>query len=272
MATEPATESERNTAEPRLVEVRLSALRPNPHQPRKTFREEALRELADSMARNGLIQPIVVIGSEDAGYTLVAGERRFRAAKLLDWDTIPTVVLAKGNSDELALIENVQREDLHPLEEAEAMAGLMERYKYTQEQLAGVVGKARPTVTNTLKLNTLPDQIKQESSTSYLASKSLLLEIAQLPEEQQLPFWKEVKGGKMTVRAARRKKAGEAVRSRPPVELTLTAGRTFLKRLRRLAKAEDLAIDQDQIAALTQLRDKILQALSSREDRMPSGD
>ncbi len=267
MATQPVTESERNAAEPRFVDVGLARLRPNPHQPRKTFHEESLRELADSIAKNGLIQPIVVIGSGDAGYTIVAGERRYRAVKLLQWETIPAVVLAKGNSDELALIENVQREDLPPLEEAEAMARLMERYKYTQEQLAGVVGKARPTVTNTLKLNALPDQIKQECSTSNLATKSLLLEIAQLPVEQQLPLWEEVKGAKMTVRALRRKKAGEAVRTRPPVELTLTAGRAFLKRLRRLAKTDDLTVEKDQVAALNELRDKILQALSDVASR-----
>ncbi len=118
---------------PRLLEVELAELRPNPHQPRKTFAEETLRELADSIARSGLLQPIAVAESED-GYTIVAGERRYRALKLLERKTVPALVLTDGSIDELALIENVQREDLHPLEEAEAMAELMERHGYTMEE------------------------------------------------------------------------------------------------------------------------------------------
>ncbi len=264
-----ATPLPRRTSDgvPSILEVELVRLQPNPHQPRKNFDKMALRELADSIEKSGLIQPIAVIENEDSGYTIVAGERRYRAAQLLKRRTIPAVLLTRGNTDELALIENVQRQDLHPLEESEAMAELMKRHGYTQEMLAEILGKARPTVTNMLKLNTLPEEIKLECSMSNIATKSLLLEIAQLPAERQLPFWKEVKTARTTVRAARERKAGRPVRSRAPVELALMAGRTFLKRLRELSEAHDQDIGDDHLEILAGLRGEILLAVSAIEER-----
>lgn len=228
------------TASPRssrLVEVSLDVLRANPEQPRKSFDENGIRELAESIRQHGLIQPIVVHEDGD-GYTIVAGERRFRAVRSLGLATVSVLVLEDGRTDELALIENVQREDLHPLEEAEAMQGLMDRHGYTQQKLAAVLGKARSTVTNTLKLNELPDTIKDECRTVASASKSVLLEIARRDdEEERLSLWERVKKGELTVRTARKKKR----RKRTPgvrggVSGALRAGKAFCERLGGLEK------------------------------------
>ncbi len=217
----------------RLLEVSLDALRPNPEQPRKSFDETGLQELADSIRQHGLIQPIAVHDNGDGGYTIVAGERRFRAVRSLGLETISVLVLEDGMTDELALIENVQREDLHPLEEAEAMQGLMDRHGYTQQKLAKVIGKARSTVTNTLKLNELPDAIKEECRTVRSVSKSVLLEIVRRDDDgERLSLWETVKKGQLTVRTARkrkRRKSEPRVRGRFP--RALRAGKAFCERL-----------------------------------------
>jgi ParB family chromosome partitioning protein len=224
----------------RLQDVALGEIRPNPDQPRKTFDEDALRELAASVKRHGLIQPIVVAENDDDGFTIVAGERRFRAVRGLGWRTTSVLVIGDGMTDELALIENVQREDLHPLEEAEAMQGLMDRHQYTQRKLATVLGKARSTVTNTLKLNELPEVIKTECRTSKDVPKSVLLEIARLPEKTRLDVWAEVQEGRFTVQAARqktgprRKSAPKARADRGPLPRAVRAGTAFCNRLRDL--------------------------------------
>jgi ParB family chromosome partitioning protein len=142
---------------PRIIEVDLAKLRPNPDQPRTVFKEEALQELADSIKQHGLIQPIAVVhdGDKEGSFVIVAGERRFRAYQLLGRATIPAIITS-GNPDEIALIENIQREDLSPIEEAEALAKMMNRHSYKQEELAKIIGKSRVTVTELLGLNTHP--------------------------------------------------------------------------------------------------------------------
>ena len=150
---------------PRIIEIDLDRLTPNPDQPRKTFDAAALQELADSIARRGLIQPVVVREAADAGCLLVAGERRYRAHQLLRRTTIAAIV-TQGNPDEIALIENLQREDLNPIDAAEALALMMERHRYSQEDLGRTIGKNRVTVNELLRLNTLPQKIKDECRTS----------------------------------------------------------------------------------------------------------
>jgi ParB family transcriptional regulator, chromosome partitioning protein len=199
---------------PRIIEVGLQKLRPNPDQPRSNFSEDALRDLAGSIEQHGLIQPIAVIEDpeNEGGFIIVAGERRYRAFKLLGKETIPAITTS-GNPDEIALIENMQREDLSPIEEAEALEKLMERHKYKQEDLAKVIGKARTTVVELLSLNNLPEEIKSECRTSDIASKSVLIEIVRLKtSREQLKFWKGFKkGDKPTVRVARAHKSGKKV-------------------------------------------------------------
>lgn len=156
-------------AENQIEEVKLSEIRPNPYQPRKVFEEEALKELADSIQSHGVIQPISLRKSIK-GYEIVVGERRYRAAKLAKMKTIPAVIkdLTDDQMMELALIENLQRENLNPLEEAKAYQKLMEHLQVTQDGLAKRLGRSRPHITNHIRLLQLP-QIVQD----YLAEEKL---------------------------------------------------------------------------------------------------
>jgi ParB family transcriptional regulator, chromosome partitioning protein len=141
------------------VEVALSALKANPHQPRQEFSESSLRELADSIRDKGVLQPILVEPGEGGEYFIIAGERRARAARLAGLQTIPVIVrqFTRQEMLEIALIENVQREDLTPMEQAQAYRNLMDMAGLNQEQLAQRVGKERSTVANTLRLLKLPE-------------------------------------------------------------------------------------------------------------------
>lgn len=136
-------------------------LRPNPKQPRKDFKEEALAELADSIREHGLIQPILVEESGPGEYLIVAGERRWRAAQIAGLREVPVIVKAYTEQQrlEIALIENIQREDLNPLEEANAYHNLMEMTGLAQEEVARRVGKNRSTIANALRLLKLPDEV-----------------------------------------------------------------------------------------------------------------
>ncbi|HTP58737.1 MAG TPA: ParB/RepB/Spo0J family partition protein [Spirochaetia bacterium] len=140
------------------TEVALASLVPNPHQPRQAFSEESLRELADSIREKGILQPILVEAQGNGGYMIVAGERRVRAARLVGLQKIPVVVreFTAQEKLEIALIENIQREDLSPIEAAQAYKRLMELANLNQEELAQRLGKERSTVANTVRLLKLP--------------------------------------------------------------------------------------------------------------------
>lgn len=142
--------------------LRISKIEPNPDQPRREFDLELLTELADSISRNGLIQPIAVRRSENEGYyTIVAGERRWRASKMAGLSEIPAIILDIDDKKaaEFALIENIQRKDLSPIEEAKAFRSLIEEYSLTQAEVAESVGKSRVSITNALRLLELPDEV-----------------------------------------------------------------------------------------------------------------
>jgi ParB family chromosome partitioning protein len=143
------------------VEVPIASLKPNPSQPRRSFRDASLAELADSIRRRGVLQPVLV-EEVGGGYQIVAGERRVRAAKLAGLDRVPVLVRSFSPDErlEVALIENLQREDLTPIEEAKAYRQLMEARDLTQEQVAAKVGKDRTTVTNSLRLLKLPQKVQ----------------------------------------------------------------------------------------------------------------
>jgi len=145
-----------------LIEAPVRAIVPNPHQPRSQFEEQTLRELADSIREHGLIQPLIVTRTGEDHYTLIAGERRWRAARLAGLETVPVVIkdVAPQQMLEMALVENVQRSDLNPLEEALAYKHLSEEFGLTQDQIAQRVGKSRVAVANTLRLLKLPEAIK----------------------------------------------------------------------------------------------------------------
>ncbi|BBI36795.1 ParB/RepB/Spo0J family partition protein [Cohnella abietis] len=154
----------------KIVEIPLAQLRANPYQPRKTFEEEAIKELAESIREHGVIQPIVVRQAL-RGFEIIAGERRFRASQLLGNATIPAVVRAYNDQQvmEIALIENVQREDLNSIEIAIAYQGIMNQFKLTQEELSLKVGKSRSHIANFLRLLSLPEEIKDYVSRGTLS-------------------------------------------------------------------------------------------------------
>lgn len=145
-----------------ILEVPVEDIRPNPHQPRMAIRDDELVELALSIQNHGVLQPLIVVREGD-GYQLVAGERRWRAAKLAGLTTVPVVVkdLAPQQMLELALVENLQRKDLNPLEEAAAYRQLIEEFGLTHEEVARRVGKSRVAVTNTLRLLKATDAVKE---------------------------------------------------------------------------------------------------------------
>ena len=152
---------ENDTGDTSSVTLRISEIEPNREQPRKNFDEEALTELADSIRQHGVIQPLLVRPMENGTYQLVAGERRWRASRMAGLTEVPVVIkdLSEIEAMELALIENLQRQDLNPIEEAVGFQQLMERYSMTQEQVASRVGKSRPAVANALRLLNLPEQV-----------------------------------------------------------------------------------------------------------------
>ncbi|MEK4014593.1 ParB/RepB/Spo0J family partition protein [Peribacillus sp. FSL M8-0224] len=143
-------------------EIKLRELRPNPYQPRKSFRLEAIEELKQSIMEHGILQPIIARKSIK-GYEIVAGERRYRAAKEAGLETVPVVVreLSEQQMMELAILENLQREDLNPIEEAAAYQTLLEKLEFTQEQLANRLGKSRPHIANHVRLLSLPEGIRR---------------------------------------------------------------------------------------------------------------
>ncbi len=145
-----------------IVSIDVRDLRPNPYQPRQNFKEDKLEELAQSIREHGIIQPLIVRKSEVKGYDIVAGERRYRAAQMVGLSTVPAVVRDFTDFDlmEIAMIENLQREGLNPMEAAEAYAHLMERRDLTQDQLAKRLGQSRSHIANMVRLLQLPDEIK----------------------------------------------------------------------------------------------------------------
>ena len=163
-------EEKEEAAEGGVYYIDINDIKPNSTQPRKVFDEEKLEELAASIERHGLIQPIVLrnIGK---GYEIVAGERRWRAARLVGLKQVPCIV--KELTDEenmlLAIIENMQREDLNPIEEAEGLKQMIDTYKLTQEQVSYSVGKSRPYITNSLRLLKLPEEVRELTSSGQIS-------------------------------------------------------------------------------------------------------
>lgn len=146
----------------KVEKIQVRDIKPNPYQPRKEFKKEALEELAESIKEHGILQPVVV-RKQGKGYELVVGERRFRAAKIALQKEIPAIIREFDQQQmmELAILENLQREDLTALEEAEAYQNLMENLNFTQEQLAQRLGKSRPYIANQVRLLSLPKDVQQ---------------------------------------------------------------------------------------------------------------
>jgi ParB family chromosome partitioning protein len=204
-----------------------SLLKPNPHQPRREFDEEALKELADSIREHGIIQPIIAEEAGDGTYFIIAGERRTRAARLAGLLTVP-VILKKFSEErklEVALIENIQRENLNPIEEAEAYHQLMTMGNLSQEETAARVGKNRSTVANALRLLKLPEDIRSSLSTGQISPghARAILSIMN-PADQRILFGRIVGNG-LSVREAERMAAELNGGSRAGKEGAASAGK-----------------------------------------------
>jgi len=183
--------------------VRLSEIEPNLSQPRKEFDEEALNELADSIAAHGVLQPLLIRPTKNGMYQIVAGERRWRAARLAGLTEVPALIreLTDEETDQMALIENLQREDLNAVETAEGYRRLMDKYGMTQEQLSEAVGKSRPAVANTLRILNLPEEVLPLVSSGKLSAGHAKA-ILSAPEEKRVELAKMIVSMELSVREA----------------------------------------------------------------------
>lgn len=196
------TEEERKNAE----EMPLTEIYANPNQPRKNFDEQALRELADSIKKHGIIMPIVVNADNQGKYMIIAGERRYRASKIAGLKTIPVIIrnYSEREIKEISLIENLQREDLNPIEAAAAMKQLMVEYKLTQDELAERIGKSRPAIANTLRLLSLTPEVMQLVSEGKLSAGHART-LVPLATEDQVQFASDAVKSGMSVRELEKK-------------------------------------------------------------------
>ena len=198
---------------PKIREIDLAKITSNPDQPRKSFDSAALDELASSIQSKGLLQPILIKAAiQDGMFVIVAGERRFRAMQQIAWTTVPAIV-TEGDTEEIALIENMQREGLLPLEEAEAVERLMRTHDYTLEEAGKVLGKSKSSMSELISILKLPEDIRTEVRTSeQKPSKSTLIELAKIEPDAQRTQWEAIKAGSVgfsAIRSARQAQKSE---------------------------------------------------------------
>lgn len=188
------------------VEISLNRISANPHQPRKVFDQESLEELAQSISEHGLLQPIVV-RPHSGNYQLVAGERRFRAAKLAGLSSIPAMIMELTDRQvaEIALVENLQREDLNPIEEAEAYRRLVEEFNLTQEALALRIGKSRSAIANSMRLLNLIPDVKDLVAAGKITPGHARA-IMTLKDSEQLSAAEKILNEGLTVRATEKRR------------------------------------------------------------------
>jgi len=209
-----------------VTEIRINQVEPNSEQPRKVFDQEKLEALAESIKNHGVVQPIIV-RREGSYYKIVAGERRWRAAKLAGLKTIPVIIkdITSREVMEIALIENLQREDLNPIEEAEAYQKLIEEYSITQEEVAKIVGKSRAAIANSVRLLTLTDEIKEMLTDGRLTSGHARTLVTISDPQRQNQLAKIIVEKNLTVRESEKLAASESkpkskVMSKESIEMT----------------------------------------------------
>lgn len=200
--------------ESRIWKIAIDKIVPGVFQPRKTFEKEKIEELAQSIRENGILQPIAVRKRPAGGFEIIAGERRWRAAQVAGLHEVPALIKTLGDKEvlQLAIIENVQREDLDPIEEAEGYARLIKEFGYSQQDVATRVGKDRATVANAIRLNSLPNQIKEMISLKTISSGHAKVILSLDNQDHQLEVAKQVIQKGLSVRAleslVKQKKAG----------------------------------------------------------------
>ena len=184
----------------------INEIIPNKEQPRKTFDEGALQELADSITVHGVLQPLLVRPLLSGGYQLIAGERRWRASRMAGLKEVPVIIRELSDSEamEIAIIENLQREDLNPIEEAEGLQALIDKCDYTQEQVAVSVGKSRPTIANALRLLKLPEEVRQMTKDGEISAGHARALLAFDNQAIMYEVAKQIVSDKLTVRDVER--------------------------------------------------------------------
>ncbi len=257
---------------PRIFEVSIEALRANPAQPRQNFDEIALQDLAKSIDRHGLLQPIAVMPDDTPSrYIIVAGERRFRAHQILKREVIPAIIVS-GNSDELALIENLQRENLDPIEEAESLKNIKQNYGYSDDDLAEIVGKSRVSVTESLSLNDLPEEVKQEARSHPRVTRSLLIEIGRTSDKAAV--WQAFKEYGLNVRDIRKIKEQEKTtkphtgepKATPLNSLVVSQALSLNKRLKQ-AQESSVVFNEEELGKLKDAYGTFTALLENAEGR-----
>ncbi|MEK7065161.1 MAG: ParB/RepB/Spo0J family partition protein [Patescibacteria group bacterium] len=207
ISAKPRSFLRRETGQPsnnkdQIWHIPISEITPNTEQPRREFSHNEMEDLVLSVKQHGILQPITVTEKEDGGYELIAGERRLRASQIAGLPTVPAIVRAASKRQKLewALIENIQRQDLNPIEEAFAYARLIEEFNLTQEQVAEQVGKSRPTVANMLRLLALPESIQKSLIDGQLSVGKAKALLSLASPKEQLEMFKSMTGEKMSVR------------------------------------------------------------------------
>jgi ParB family chromosome partitioning protein len=185
-----------------LLDLLVQKIRPNPKQPREDFGYQELEDLINSIREHGILQPLIVSKIDNENYELIAGERRLRAAKMLNLKTVPAIVRAVRDQEklELALIENIQRKDLNPIEEALAFQKLMSDFGLTQEEVAKRIGRSRPSVANTLRLLGLPEEIQKALRDGKISESHARTLIGLSDIKQQLKHFQQILKNNLTLR------------------------------------------------------------------------
>lgn len=235
-----------NTDAEQVKKIKINELNPNKAQPRQDFDQESLQELALSIESNGIVQPLLAVAnSEGKGYTIVAGERRWRAARLAGLDEVPVIVrnLDDKEIQRISLIENLNREDLNQIEEAQALSRLLKEYNMTQEELAKDIGRSRPAIANTLRLLKLPEAIQKFIRSNELSAGHARTLLALKTEESQLKLAGRIIKEDLSVRETER-----------AVQAILTPRKT----------AKPQQIDEAQSLSIKSTEEKISKALGTK--------
>lgn len=234
----------------KVQKVKIKECRPNPYQPRKNFDPDSIKELKESIETHGILQPIVVRKSIK-GYDIVVGERRYRAAKEAGFDTIPVIVkeYTEQQMMELALIENLQREDLNPVEEGLAYQTLIEQLKLTQEELANRLGKSRPHIANHIRLLALPEAIKTLISNGELTMGHGRTLLGLKNKDHMMPLVEKIKKENLNVRQLE--------------QLVQRLNENVTRETKKKEKPKDIFITQQE----SRLRDRFGTAVAIRQNK-----
>lgn len=250
-----------------VKDIDLDLIVENPYQPRKTFDETALKELSESIKRHGLIQPIIVI-KKDGGYMLIAGERRFRATKLLGESKIKAIVadIESQSLRELALIENIQREDLNPIELANSYKELIDEYKITQDALANIIHKSRVQITNTMRLLSLSAATQEYIKEGKLTQGHAKVIVGLEPNDEKMAV-DTIIGQRLSVRET--ENLVKNLKNKLPPKVALKLDKRYLEKLSNLKeifskfdvpvkiKGKKITIEFDDIADIDRMISKI---------------